>query len=443
MVSVATHTSSSKLRLDRTRAWLVQNKVAERLFVLAICLIYILHSIWAARTVLWFLVVPAVALTAVPYRRLLPVVGSAVFGTAAAFLLLIIATTMLGDGLPAKELFKQLRYVAAALVFVVVAAHLVRQDGDLLRLLFLWLAPVAALAAIRDVGSFSHWSLHTMLTTRLQGTQGLSVYYNSNVIGMMYAMPCVGAVAIMVTRQLRTWQFAMLYVSSLILLTAIAMTGSRGSLLTVMVGMLVSLLAQSNWRLAAAVVTMAVAGVALGLLMPAIGEWLESRNMLEGSIPLASEMLQRGDSLRFELWPVYLHMATLKPWLGYGLAFDTRVVLPSGSQVMNGHNIFICALVRGGVFAGLALAGVVLAALWSGWRAFRGSGEVTGLALLASCLAATAVDYEIVPSDLNYLYMLFWLPVAICLGTMLAGARPGLAGGAVPAADIAASQKRS
>lgn len=406
MVSVVTRASPSKSLFDRSQAWLSDVKAPERLFVLVMCLMYAMHNIWLSRTILWFLVLPTLLITAMPPRNLLPIVKSSVFVATAGFLGVIIVTSLLGDGVTGALLWKNIRYVAAVLAFVVIVAHLVSRDGDFLRLLFLWLAPVAACAAIRDIGAFSHWSLTEMLSVRLQGTKGLSLYYNSNVVGLIYAMPCIGAVAIMATRRLRQWQFALLFVSALVLLATVLLSGSRGSLMAALGGIGVSVLLAANWRIAAAVGAL-VSIAALAALLT----------------PLAGELVQRRDSLRFELWPVYLHMVALKPWLGYGLAFDPKVTLPSGTEVMNGHNIFMCAAVRGGVFAALALAGVVLAALASGWRAFRRSGEVVGMGLLAACLAATAVDYEIVPSDLGYLYILFWLPVAICLGVALSAAR--------------------
>jgi O-antigen ligase len=406
MVSVVTRASPSKSLFDRSQAWLSDVKAPERLFVLVMCLMYAMHNIWLSRTILWFLVLPTLLITAMPPRNLLPIVKSSVFVATAGFLGVIIVTSLLGDGVTGALLWKNIRYVAAVLAFIVIVAHLVSRDGDFLRLLFLWLAPVAACAAIRDIGAFSHWSLTEMLSVRLQGTKGLSLYYNSNVVGLIYAMPCIGAVAIMATRRLRHWQFALLFVSALVLLATVLLSGSRGSLMAALGGIGVSVLLAANWRIAAAVAALVSIAALVALLTP-----------------LAGELVQRRDSLRFELWPVYLHMVALKPWLGYGLAFDPKVTLPSGTEVMNGHNIFMCAAVRGGVFAALALAGVVLAALASGWRAFRRSGEVVGMGLLAACLAATAVDYEIVPSDLGYLYILFWLPVAICLGVALSAAR--------------------
>lgn len=406
MVSVVTRASPSKSLFDRSQAWLSDVKAPERLFVLVMCLMYAMHNIWLSRTILWFLVLPTLLITAMPPRNLLPIVKSSVFVATAGFLGVIIVTSLLGDGVTGALLWKNIRYVAAVLAFIVIVAHLVSRDGDFLRLLFLWLAPVAACAAIRDIGAFSHWSLTEMLSVRLQGTKGLSLYYNSNVVGLIYAMPCIGAVAIMATRRLRHWQFALLFVSALVLLATVLLSGSRGSLMAALGGIGVSVLLAANWRIAAAVGALVSIAALTALLTP-----------------LAGELVQRRDSLRFELWPVYLHMVALKPWLGYGLAFDPKVTLPSGTEVMNGHNIFMCAAVRGGVFAALALAGVVLAALANGWRAFRRSGEVVGMGLLAACLAATAVDYEIVPSDLGYLYILFWLPVAICLGAALSVSR--------------------
>lgn len=392
--------------LERARAFLLRVEAPERLFVLSMCLVYLMHNIWSARTILWFLVVPALLLTAPPARKLMSIVTSLVFVATVVFLVLIVATSLLGDGLPAKLLGNELRYSVAVLAFVAIVAYFASGERDFLRLLFLFLAPAAAIAAMRDIGWFTGGSLQAMLSTRLQGTQGLSVYYNSNVVGLVYAMPCVGAVAMMATRRLRAWQYALLFVSSLMLLVAVLLTGSRGSLLAAIAGIGVAVLLSANWRVIAAIA--ALVGIA------AVGALLT---------PLAGGLMERRDSLRFELWPVYIHMVTLKPWLGYGLLFDTKVTLPGGEEVMNAHNIYLCAAVRGGIACAVSLVAIVLAALWSGFRAFCNTRDVTGLSLLAACLTASAVDYEIVPTDLAYLYILFWLPVAVCLGTSLAARR--------------------
>lgn len=426
MVSVVAPPSRAKQRLELVRDWLQRTRAAEKLFILSMCLVYALHSIWSARTVLWFLVVPVVLIGIGSYRTLLPVVKSGVFIAIASFLALLLLTSLLGGDTPAAVLVTNLRYVVAVLAFVAITAHLVRQDGDFLRLLFLCLAPIAALTSIRDVVSFTGLSFETLLTERLQGVKGTTVYYNSNVIGMMFAMPCVGAAAVMATRSLRAWQIAVLAVSALILLGAILLTGSRGSLIAAGVGIAVSvLLSEYRWLKIALI---SAAAIVLALIALA---------------PFQSELLQRRDSLRLTLWPIYLKMAMLKPWLGYGLAFDTQRTLPDGNVVMNGHNILICALVRGGVPSALALVAIILASLKSGFDGWRRSGEVAGLALLATCLTASSVDYEIVPTDLAYLYFLFWLPAGICLGAALAAGHRILSGErSLPEPVSATSQNR-
>lgn len=415
MASAIAHPSRARQRFDRTRDWLQRSQAAEKLFILSLCLIYVMYSTWFARVTFWLFVLPVVLIAIARYRTLLPIVKSGVFIASAAFLLLIIGSSALGGDTPTPMLVKYLRHAVAVLIFVAVVAHLVRSNGDFLRLLFLVLAPVAALVAARNIVSFSGLSLQTLLTVRLQGVQGLTIYYNSNVIGMMFAIPCAGAVAVMASRALKRWQFALLAVSVLILLGAIVLTGSRGSLLSATAGIGIAILLSANWRLSAALVGLVAVAAALMLLTP-----------------LPGELLQRRDSLRLTLWPIYLDMAMLKPWLGYGLAFDTRRTLPDGFVVMNAHNIFLCAAVRGGVLSAMALAGIALAALVSALRAWLRSGEIVALSLLASSLVAASVDYEIIPTDLGYLYILFWLPVAICLGAGLAtesrfGAKSGVA----------------
>ena len=411
MVSAVAQSSPTKQRLEQTRDWLLRTRAGEKLFILSLCLVYVMHSIWSARTVLWFLVVPVMLVSVAPYRNLLPIVKSWVFVACAVFLGLILATSVLGGETSAQVLLLNLRFSAAVLAFVLITAQLVRDDGDFLRLLFLFLAPIAALTAIRDVVSFTGWSLETLMSTRLEGVKGLTVYYNSNVIGMMYAMPCVGAAAIMTSRSLKLWQHAMLAASILVLLGAILLTGSRGSLIAASVGIGLSVLLSEHRRLKVGLIVLVV--VAVGVIALA---------------PFQSELLQRRDSLRLSLWPVYLQLALAKPWLGYGLGFDTRQTLADGYVVMNAHNIVLCALVRGGVLTALALLGIALAAALGGLKAWRHSGEVAALALLATCLTASSVDYEIVPTDLGYLYFLFWLPAGVCLGAALAAGHRVLPG---------------
>ncbi len=388
--------------IERARQIIARGEIAEKTYILVFCLVYLMHSIWPARTILWFVLVPVLLLSLAPYRNLLSIVKTSVFVMSAAFLALILATSALAGETPVGVIANNARYAVAVLAFLIITAHLVSKNPDLLRLLILFVAPAAALSAATDIVQFSGLSLHVILTTRLEGIRGLTTYYNSNVIGMMFAFPCVGAVAVMISKKLAYWQFALLLLCSLILFAAVVLTGSRGSLTAMLAGIGVSVLLSASWRISVAAA--AVIATTLGLL---------------AATPLFGEMLQRGDSLRLTLWLVYLHMAALKPWLGYGLAFDTQIALREGVVVMNAHNIVLCALVRGGVLSAAALSAIMMFAFVDGWRAWRRHDEIIPLGIFSVCVVATSVDYEIVPTDLGYLWILFWLPVGVCLGASL------------------------
>ena len=380
-----------------------RNAIAQKVYILAFCLVYLMHNIWLARTVLWFVVVPIMLLSKIPYRSFLPILTSNIFLTAMLFLCMTLVASLLGGETPISLAGRNLRYSLMVLFFLAITAHLAREREDFLPQLMLFLVPAAAILAIVDVASFNGgFSLENILTTRLEGVPGLTVYYNSNVIGGMFAVPCVGAVALIASKKLVRWQFILLFACSLILLGAIVLTGSRGSLLSAFAGIGICGLLAASWR--QMVVTGGLVAIILGFI---------------SATPLLGSLVGRGDSLRFTLWPIYLHMAALKPLLGYGLAFDTRVALPDGSVVMNGHNIILCAMVRSGIFAALALIGLLASTLYRGWCSWRRHAELIPLALPFTFIVASSVDYEILPTDLSYLWILFWLPVGITLGASL------------------------
>ena len=103
MVSVVARPSRTKQRLEQTRDWLLRMRAAEKLFILSMCAVYVMHSIWLARTVMWFLVLPVMLITVAPYRNVVPVLKSGVFVAAAGFLVLILGTSLLGGDTPATD----------------------------------------------------------------------------------------------------------------------------------------------------------------------------------------------------------------------------------------------------------------------------------------------------------------------------------------------------
>lgn len=382
-----------------------RNAILQRLYLLVICTFYLMHSPWLPRTILVFLILPIFLVVKAPFAGLRPIFASGVFLSAALFLFLIPLSAVFAGGTSTGSLIDTTRYAVLILAFLLVTAELVRTDDDFLPLLIFFMALAAAVCAIVNIGAFDGYSLQSILSRRLEGVRGLTFVYNSNPLGAIYAIPCVGAVARISSVKMPRWQLVVLLGCALVLLIAVVLTQSRGALVALLAGIGVSTLLAARWR----------QRIIAAVLIAAIFALLAATSLLLPD-------LDRGDSLRLELWPVYLHWATLKPWFGYGLDFDTRTTLPDGREVMNAHNIVLCALVRSGVFCALALVGLIVTSLVRGWQSWRRRGMAVPLALLCTGLVATSVDYELLPTELDYSWVMVWLPVAICLG---AGLRAG------------------
>jgi O-antigen ligase len=184
-----------------------------------------------------------------------------------------------------------------------------------------------------------------------------------------------------------------------VLLLAVLMTQSRGSILGTIAGLAVIAFLAGNARLRlwfAAGAAALVAALALGT-------------------PLIEHMIERGPGLRPALWMHHLQLATQSPWIGHGLSFDVSIKEPGGGELSNAHNIFLSAFVRGGIFAAMTLAALVAVCLYRSFEAARRIGVVTPLALMVTATVATSFDYEIAGSSLGWPWLLFWLPVGMSL----------------------------
>ena len=99
-LSSPAHVWNIKSLIERARQIIAREEIAETTYILVFCLVYLMHSIWPARTILWFVLVPVLLLSVAPYRNLLPIVKTSVFVMSAAFLTLILATSALAGETP-------------------------------------------------------------------------------------------------------------------------------------------------------------------------------------------------------------------------------------------------------------------------------------------------------------------------------------------------------
>ena len=269
------------------------HSVVQRLYILVVCLAYLMHNIWLARTIFLFAVIPVYVVARVPFASFRPILKSNVFVAAAAFLLVIPATSLLADATSVPLVVKHLRYALMVGAFLVITADLTRGPGDFPRLLMLFVAPAAAIGALIDIGAFAGaLSWDTILMKRLEGVPGITMYYNSNVVGVTYAAACVGAAAALASTRLARWQSALLFVSAIVLLFAVVLTQSRGSLVAALVGIGAGAMMAAGWRRRlAAVVLIALVGAVLAAT-PLLASVVQQ---------IADKAYVRGDS-RFDAW---------------------------------------------------------------------------------------------------------------------------------------------
>ncbi len=177
----------------------------------------------------------------------------------------------------------------------------------------------------------------------------------------------------------------------------VIMTGSRGSIVSLMaVAAVVVLLGGGRFYRALAIVAL-VAAVALAIFEPS--------------------MLQRGDSERMVLIKGALELVHQRPWLGVGLSSDYEV---SAGGIVFGHchNLVLDTAVQYGIpFTALW----VWLWLWLGYRAWRHRTESLGMAILMIWVFATvAVQFDVftVFGRARAMWMVVWMPfvLSLCLG---------------------------
>lgn len=394
--------------LFAVRAATQRHPIVQNCYIASFCLIYLLHNIWAARTLFFFITLP-LALIGLNYALLRSTLRNPIFVLAAAFLAILILTSLAAPDLRMRVIGDHLLQSVRVLLLMVITADLMRRDGTFLKTFGVFLSASAAIGAVINIVAFygsADFPGGSIFAVRLQGVPGVTVYYNANVVGAIYAMACVAGAALLPSGRLSRVETGVLLVSTPVLLVALVLTQSRGSIMAAAAGFgVIALLAASRRQ----ILWLSLGGLAVlaGLLL-----WTPILDMLTG----------RGASLRPMLWSHYWQLAQERLWLGYGLSHDVTLRLPPGMfNLLNAHNIMLSALVRGGILAAATLLGLVLTCLYQSWKAWRVGGALMPFALMAAATVATTVDYEITATSLGWPWLLFWIPVAMCLGAGIRG----------------------
>jgi O-antigen ligase len=212
-----------------------------------------------------------------------------------------------------------------------------------------------------------------------------------------YAAAVMGAVAVwLVVLPVDDRRVAALrWLAVLVLLAFIALTETRG----VWLALALCALSAPVWYggrgtrwLAGAVLLVSLAG----------GLWL---------MPL---LMERGASLRPQLFVQSVHLIAQHPWLGLGQGQPFTLTV-AGVDYTHSHNVLTQTMIELGLPGLLLLAALWLATAWLGWRH---RGRAVGRLVLALWVYASVAMQFDMPQLLDSPrpgWLLVWLPVALAL----------------------------
>ncbi|WP_029007120.1 O-antigen ligase family protein [Azospirillum halopraeferens] len=247
---------------------------------------------------------------------------------------------------------------------------------------------VAALAAI--VAAFTAPGGYERLT-------GFGASENAVVVAILYG-------AALIVLAFRLWPATtgaagrtLLAAAGVVLVLALVLSKSRGPMMAAAVTLGLGLLMQGREGRRAAVALIVVGTVGV---LSTIG--------IDG-------ILERGFSLRLEIWRQALEQVRDAPWFGTGsaapMSFDTTV----GFEVLFAHSIVLSALLNTGVVGLALLLGMLAVLAGHAARAAR-DGDPLPAALLAFTLLYGLVDRQLDLRNLNPEYMTIWYAAGLLAG---------------------------
>ena len=237
---------------------------------------------------------------------------------------------------------------------------------------------------------------HDFLRRRLAG---FGAIFHPNDVGRLYGIAALSTYFGLVMGG--TWgRSKALFIVILALLVAfVVLTGSRGSILALGAAVFAGAVAMRHWALVAAFSLLVVGAVAAA--------------MLGGMGDLNA--ISRGSSYRSEIWAVVLDRIAERPWFGHGIEADETVPYSRG-RAIHAHQMYLSNQFYGGVVATALLALMLAAAGRAAYRDFRSTGSFVLAALLIFVIVGGLVDFGRLLHTVNWVWLVFWLPIALIAG---------------------------
>jgi O-antigen ligase len=364
------------------------------------CLLFILPQT-PLRACFHLLMIPAFLLLA-PFDRIRAIIQTPVWRLVLAFMGWLWLSLFWSDHVKWHVFFEQMGRVFAILFFVTITAQLSLRRPDFLPQLFRWLLLISLATGIGAI-LWQIWN-GTFLNDRLQagGRAELQTFGAA-----MFGAVAVGSAITLPPLAASRWQQAALWIAIALTVWLVALTGSRGPLIALIVVTLAAAIFGDTSRamrlLTAA--SLLSAGCAFAVL-----EYLRP-----------GYFTARGSSYRLEIWREAWGLIRQSPLVGTGLGTKTAFVMHDGTMNAHPHNIFLANQLNGGMIATALLLALLYTVFRTAWTARRQDGMLTG-ALLLFALCCGMVDFHIIPTAINPEYIYIWLPVGLACAAQVRAA---------------------
>jgi O-antigen ligase len=393
-------------RLTNLASFIEHADLIAKFYILILCLIFALPNVSVVRNLYYLVLLPMFIIT-VRKAELLDIVRSPVFILAALYFTIVAVASLFAPELSYKILAEHIRNSFLVLSFFAITAYLMRRDRRFPDQLILFVAVTAAVVAANNIWHFYEGlpPFH-QVPRRLEGIQGLTMYYNSNWIAQLYGIVCVAAAAAATRPGTSRAVAALLVASAIVLFAAVALAQTRSVWIGVFAGLavVIALLPREF---------PARRAIQIGVIVCAV----------LASLPFLESVLSRGDSYRLAFWKAYLSYVEAHPWAGSGLSAQLPVSAPDGFKTTHPHNMIYHALLRGGVFAATALVAFLLSILFYAIRGWQNTGSALFPALAVTALLPLQLEFTVmVGTAPGWDWLVLWMPIGLCIGAGLLGA---------------------
>lgn len=234
---------------------------------------------------------------------------------------------------------------------------------------------------------------------------GLGQLDNPVVAALVFSAVIILVVQMTIVEQGRRWQ-AVGWLSLVVVATAVFLTGSRNSWISVGCAVGILLLAhrtEDRQRFVAGVVALLVIALAAVLALvanDATSEWL----------------LPRGDSFRIDIWAYALDAVwNGARWFGFGILTPDQI--PVGDRVFSHpHSMYVAIFFQGGLVGILLFALLTLLTVRTLLLEYQQPNAKLALGLLALALSSYLLDGHELVDKVGETWFLYWLPVGLAVG---------------------------